>query len=372
MGNSITIDALRQELWTKELFDDVARDNFFGREGYMGADANNIVQVKRDLMKKKGDIQTFGLVTRLNGFGVTGDSDLEGNEEAQLSYAEQVAIDQIRNAVRTTGKLDAQKVTYDQIAEAREQLKLWMQEYIEQQIFLKLGGVTNTSLTNVHGTVVGTRATWSNTPDYIPDADTAYTGNRYRYLNAAGATAASGGMSSSSVLTLDIVTKAAMKARLAEPRIQPIQRGGDSFYVMFVHPYCAKDLRTSSAWKTAQQDAQRRGEKNPVFRGALGYWSNVLLVEHEMVPWLDVSVALNSFRGTAAGTDFAVDTARNLLCGRQAAVMAEAKNPTGLVLEKFDYQNKDGVAASFIGGIQKAVFNSKEFGVIAVDAYAAE
>ncbi|MBK8652221.1 MAG: DUF4043 family protein [Elusimicrobia bacterium] len=38
-----------------------------------------------------------------------------------------------------------------------------------------------------------------------------------------------------------------------------------------------------------------RGDKNPVFRGALGFWSNVLLLENEYVPWLDISVSGNSF-----------------------------------------------------------------------------
>jgi hypothetical protein len=99
--------------------------------------------------------------------------------------------------------------------------------------------------------------------------------------------------------------------------------------------------------------------------------SNVLLLENEFVPWLDVSVAGNSFRGAAVGTDCAVDTARNLLCGRQAVLMAQASSDETLVVEQFDYKNKDGVAVSFIGGMQKAMFNSKEFGVIAVDAAAA-
>jgi hypothetical protein len=100
-------------------------------------------------------------------------------------------------------------------------------------------------------------------------------------------------------------------------------------------------------------------------------WSNVLLIENEFVPWLDVSVAGNSFRGSASGTDCAVDAARALLCGRQAVLMAECSNPEALVVETFDYKNKDGVAASFIGGMQKAMFNSKEFGVVAVDTAAA-
>jgi N4-gp56 family major capsid protein len=367
MANTVSIDALRQELWSKELLDDVMRDveNIMQ---FMGEGPNNVVQVSRELAKRKGDTETFGLVARLSGSGVTGDSELEGNEEAMLSYSESVAIDQIRNAVRLSGKLDAQKTVYDQIKSAREVLRVWMKEFIARQIFLKLGGVTNTTLVDTNGVVVGTRCAWSNTPDYIPDADTT-AGSGARYLNAETTGAANA--AAADTMTLDLVTKAATKARLANPKIQPIESGGESFYVMYLHPLCARDIRISSDWKTAQENAQLRGEKNPVFRGALGYWSGVLLLENEFCPWLDVSVAGNSFRGAASGTNFAVDTARNLLCGKQAVLFAEASNPEALVVETFDYKNKDGVACSFIGGLQKAMFNSLEYGVIAVDAAAA-
>jgi len=367
MANTVTIDALRQELWSKELLDDVMRDVKNVMQ-FVGEDNNNIVQVSRELGKKGGDTETFGLVTRLSGDGVTGDDELEGNEEALNSYSEQVAIDQIRNAVRLKGKLDAQKVVYDQIKPARENLRIWMKEFIIRQIFLKLGGVTNTTLKDTNGVSISGRALWSNTPDYIPDADEAAgTGARYLCANTGGTDA----LGTSDKMTLDLVTKAATIAKLANPQIQPLDIDGDSFYVMFLHPLQARDIRLSSDWKTAQQNARERSEKNPVFKGALGFWSNVLLLENEFVPWLDVSEAGNSFRGAAVGTDCAVDCARALLCGRQAALMAECTNPEALVVEQFDYKNKDGVAASFIGGIQKAVFNSKEFGVIAVDTAAA-
>jgi N4-gp56 family major capsid protein len=367
MANSVSIDALRQELWSKELLDDVQRDVENVMQ-FMGEGQNNVVNVSRDLAKNKGDTQTFGLVARLTGAGVTGDSELEGNEESMSSYSEQVLIDQIRNAVRLNGKLDAQKTVYDQIKAGRENLRMWMKEFICRQIFLKLGGVTNTTLVDTNGVVVGTRAAWSNTPDYIPDADEAAgVGNRYICAETTGTDA----LAAADTMTLDIVTSAATKAQLANPKIQKIQSGGDSFYVMYLHPLCARDIRKSSDWKTAQQNARERGDKNPVFRGALGYWSNVLLLENEFVPWLDVSVAGNSFRGAATGTDCAVDCARNLLVGQSAVIMAEASNPDALVVETFDYKNKDGVAANWIGGIQKAMFNSLEYGVIAVDAAAA-
>jgi N4-gp56 family major capsid protein len=371
MANTISIDALRRELWAKELMADVIRDVENAMQ-FVGPDSNNVIQVSRELAKGKGDTETFGLVARLTGDGVTGDDELEGNEEAQLSYAEQVAIDQIRHGVRLKGKLDAQKVVYDQIASARENLRVWMKEFLVRQFFLKLAGVTNTTLVDTNGVGSSVRATWSNTPDYIADADTA-AGIGARYLRA-GTTASGDGaddLVAADVLTLDDVTKAATLAKLANPKIQPLSAGGDDFYVMFIHPLCARDIRMSDDWKDAQELAKVRSDKNPVFRGALGYWSNVLLLENEFVPWLDVSAAGNSFRGAASGTDYAVDCAANVLCGRQAVLMAEASNPEALVVEQFDYKNKDGVAGSFIGGLQKAMFNSKEFGVIVLDAAAA-
>lgn len=371
MANTVSIDALRQEVWSKDLLDDVMRDCENVMQS-MGAGQNYVVNVSRELSKKKGDTETFGLVARLKGDGVTGDDELEGNEEAMDSFAEQVAIDQIRNAVRLKGRLDKQKVVYDQIKPARENLKTWMKEFVCRQIMLKLGGVTNTTLVDTNGVVVGGRAAWSNTPDFIADADEAAgTGARYYRTGTTGIGDGTDDLVAGDTLTLDTITQVATMASLANPKIQKIQGDGVAYYILFVHPLCGRDLRKSADWKTAQENAKTRSEGNPVFRGALGFWSNVLILENEFVPWLDVSVAGNSFRGAATGTDCAVDCARNLLVGQSAVLMAEASNPEALVVEQFDYGNKDGVAASFIGGVQKAMFNSKEYGVIAVDAAAA-
>lgn len=366
MSNTVTISALQQSLWSKDLLDDVMRDVENVMQ-FMGEDVNNVIQTSRDLETKKGSNETFGMVARLKGDGVTGDDELEGNEESMLSYDENVAIDQIRNAVRLKGKLDAQKVVYDQIKSARENLRVWMKEFIIRQIFLKLGGVTNPTLVDTNGIVYSARATWSNTPDFIPDADEAAgSGNRYICAKSTGTDA----IASSDTMTLDLVTNAATYAKLANPQIQPLDVDGESIYVMFLHPLSVRDIRKSSDWKTAQENAKVRSDKNPVFRGALGYWSNVLLLENEFVPWLNIAVAGNSFRGAATGTDCQANVARNLLCGRQAVLMAQASSSDAIVVEQFDYKNKDGVAGSFIGGLQKAMFNSKEFGVIAVDAAA--
>jgi N4-gp56 family major capsid protein len=373
VANSISIDALRQELWAKELLEDVIKD-VQNVMKFMGTDDNNVVKVNKDLKTMGGDTETFGLIARLAGDGVTGDDELEGNEESMLSYSQSVAIDQIRNAVRLRGKLDAQKTVYDQIKSAREVLRIWMKEFYCRQILLKMAGVTNTFLVDTNGKSSSGRATWSNTPAFIADADTAAgTGNRYICAETTGAA----NLAAADILTLDIITNAATKAKLANPKIQPLTGDGEDFYVMYVHPLCARDLRKSSDWKTAQQNARQRSDNNPVFRGAIGYWSNVLILENEFVPWLNIvltstgATSNNSFRGVSTGTDYGANCAANILCGRQAVLMAEASEKDALVVEQFDYKNKDGVACNFMGGIQKTLFNSVEFATIQVDAAAA-
>jgi hypothetical protein len=72
MANTVSIDALRQELWAKELIDDVMRD-VENITRFMGEGPSNVIQVSRDLERSKGDQQTFGLVARLSGNGITGD-----------------------------------------------------------------------------------------------------------------------------------------------------------------------------------------------------------------------------------------------------------------------------------------------------------
>lgn len=365
MSNTISTSTLRANIWLKELHKDAMDNLYFSKRNMIGTDANNIVQIKDDLKKQKGDRVTFGLTTKIGG-GVTGDSELEGNEALVNSYGQSCIIDQIRNAVRLTGRLDEQKVAYDMRMDAKDQLSTWKAEFIERQIFMKLGGVTETNLTDVNGTVYSTYATWSNSPNVVPAADEAAgTGTRYVCAKSTGIDA----IAATDILTTNLITKARVKAQLISPRLQPIRVDGRDFFVMFIHPWQAADLKTaaSSVWAQAQRDAQVRGDNNPIFTGALGVWDNVILHEHEYVPTCQAS---NDF--DTAGTDCAVRVFRSILVGRQAAVMAECENPNGWVEETFDYKNKVGIETGMIGGIQKTAFNSLDYATITCDTGATD
>lgn len=349
---------------------DVQDSLYFAQRNMMGSDTNNIIQTKEDLKKNAGDRVTFGLTLKIGG-GITGDSELEGQEQAITSYAQSNIIDQKRNAVRLTGRLDEQKVAYDMRMDAKDQLAKWKVEFIERQLFMKMSGVTTTTLTDVGGVVYSGDATWSNSPNIVPVADEAAgTGTRYVCAKSTGIDA----IASTDILTTALITKARVKASISSlgtPAIQPLRVGGQNYYVMFVHPWQAYDLKTvsSSIWAQAQRDAATRGPENPIFTGALGIWDGVILHEHEYVCRAAAAAAF-SVGGTAVNSGASVF--RSLLCGRQAATFAECQNPQGFVEKEFDYDNKVGFATGLIGGIQKTAFNSIDYGIITVDTSATD
>jgi len=366
MANSVSIDALRPELWQKELYADVM-DNLYMSK-FMGEGKNNIVQIKSDLKKGKGDTVTLPLTAKLTGNGVTGDSELEGNEEARLAYSDSISIDQIRHAVRLTGRLDEKKNVYDMRMDAKDGLSVWMKEFVERQFFFKLAGVNNTSLTDVNGVAVAANCAWSNAPVQVPYADTA-AGYGDRYLCADYANGADS-LATTDLLTPELISRAKAKAKLASPKISPLMIEGKEYFVLFVHPWQAYELKNNATYAQAQREAQVRGDSNPIFTGALGVWDGVVIHEHEYVPFLDISVAGHNFNAAAAGTDISADCFRALLCGQQALGFVQTADSFRMVEKEFDYDNQVGYATSLIGGIQKITFNSKDYGVIAIDTAA--
>jgi len=151
--------------------------------------------------------------------------------------------------------------------------------------------------------------------------------------------------------------------------IQPIMVGGEKKYVLLLHPYQVTDLRQNTntgQWVDIQKAAAAsQGSGNPIFTGALGEYNGVVMHSHR-----------NVVRFSDYGAGGALPAARALFLGAQAAVLAFGNGGGQTVAryswkeELFDYGNQLGVAAGSIFGVKKSVFNSKDFGVIALDTYA--
>jgi len=292
-----------------------------------------MIQELTDLKAEKGNKINFGLGIKLSGSGVTGDAELEGNEEVMTDYEEDVSIDQIRNAVRLTGKMDEKQNAYDMRSSAKDRLADWMAEYIEKDLFYKLCGYTG--------------GTFANTP-------TAAASTRLVY---AGGQTSVGAITTAMKMDTKILDAAKQTAILASPKVRPLRINGKEYYVAILHPYDATNLRQDPVWNQAQREANVRGEDNPIFSGALGIYNGIVIHEHEYI------YRTNDGSGSAY-------VARNLLCGQQAGVLAWGK-PVDWVEEQFDYKNKWAIACGAIYGALKPMFNSVDYGVITMYAASA-
>jgi N4-gp56 family major capsid protein len=287
---------------------------------------------------------------QLSGDGVQGDGTLEGNEEALVTYSDNLFIDQLRNAVRSAGKMSEQRVPFSVREEAMMGLRDWWAGRIDYWFFNQLTGntlQTDQRYTGLQATIAPTTA----------------------QLLIQGQTSENS-ITSSDTATLTLIDRAVATAKTLSPVIRPIMVNGKPMYVAFFHPYQVYNLRTSGStagqWFDIQSKAMQGGdvEDNPIFTGALGVYNNVILHEAFRLP-----------NAQTSGGASKANTKRAVFCGAQAAVFAvgqkeDAEKPNW-VEQLFDYGNQLGVAGGMIAGLKKTQFNSADFGTIVLSSYAA-
>ena len=175
-------------------------------------------------------------------------------------------------------------------------------------------------------------------------------------------------LDSGDLFDLTWIDKALVVAKTTSPFIRPVRVDGKDMYVMFLHPYQVRDMRTSTStgqWLDIQKAAMQGGDTtgNPIFTGSLGVYNNVVLHESTRLPV-----------GTNAGTPITT-VRRAVFCGAQAASIAfgqgfDSVGGTKWTEKLFDYENQLGVSGAMIFGLKKNVFNSSDFATIVVSSYA--
>lgn len=333
MANTSVISALQKELWQKEVIIEAIEEMFFKQ--FMSGGTKSPITLKADFQKDKGNKITIPFVPKLSGEGIDGDSELEGNEEEMDQYSDDLYIDQKRNAVRLKGRMDEQKSAINLRKTAKEVVGMWLAEIMEKEFFRKGGGLTS--------------YTFSNTP-------TAPSTNRVIY---GGNATADSDIDSSDTMTLDVLFRISNKVKEMTPLLKPIKYKGKEYFVLIIHPRQRHTLMLDATYLTFMQDAERRGKDNPLISGADAVVDNLIIHVHNYVP---------TFSTWGSGSN--LPGARALLLGCQALALGIGKG-SGWVEKGFDYDNKWAIATGRIFGIQKLVFNSEDYGIVAVDTYAA-
>jgi N4-gp56 family major capsid protein len=345
---------LAVKLWSRKLFQEALKQTWMSK--FIGTDSNSVIQKLEDTQKGPGDRITQGLRVQLSGNGVSGDGTLEGNEEALTTYSDNVLIDQLRHAVRSSGKMSEQRIPFSVREEARMGLTDWWADRIDTALFNQLSGNTTQS---------DTKFTGSNATVAPSSGNIIYGDGQSTEANVIS-------HSASAIMSLKYIDYAVEKAKTMSPMIRPVKINGEDKYVLFLHPYQVTDLRVSTStgqWLDIQKAAMQGGQvsNNPIYTGALGEYNGVVLHMSTRIP--RTTVASDATSTTNAGAYRAV------FCGAQAGLLAfgqnSSENKTTWVEEMFDYGNQLGVSAGMIWGAKKAVFNSADFGTIVIATYAA-
>lgn len=307
--------ALVPKVWAKKVWHEGLKESYFDK--FTALDGSNVVHKNKDLENVKGDSVVFGLMMNLNGNGVEGNRQkLSGSEDTLNIYDFTVQTQLVRNAV-SRYEADDQKTQYDMLKEIKGALKQWLSDWLDNKLINRLS--------------------------YNPSS------GEVLYASAAGTQSS---ITANDKLTTTIISRAKRKAMMHAPKVQPIKVDGMDKYIMLVHPWAARDLKDDPKWLAAQQNANIRGSKNPIFTGALGEYDGVILYEYERV--------LSSNIGASSA-----NVCQNLLLGKQAACFAVAR-PAKHIEQMDDYGNIAGNGIAFYGAVEKTNFNGKDYGVINV------
>lgn len=333
--------------WDADFYKEYIRANRFSR--YQGTDANAVIQLKEGLTKKPGDALTISLVKALSGAGVTGNTLLEGSEEAISNYGQQITIAAYRNGVALTG-WEEQKTAMGVRAHAKPLLKDWAMELNRTKVISAMGAVVPSA-----GTPVAyASATATQRDEYIvSNAD------RILFGAAKSNTAATFALSLANLDSVnDKFTSASVSlmkriAKLADPIVRPVRVNDDEeWYVAFADSLSFRDLKASLA--TVHADAMQRGKGNPLFTDGDLVYDGVIIRE---VP------EIGALSGSAT-------TGQVFLCGAQAIGHVIGKRWASKTEER-DYGFVNGVAVEGYFGTEKLVFNGKQNGMVNGYFYAA-
>ena len=415
-------DALAVKVWAKKLFVESLKSTILDK--FIGTDNNSAIQVKDDLSKGSGDKITYGLRMQLGGDGTIGDSTLEGNEEALTTFTDAIYIDQLRHAVKVVGNMSQQRVNFDIRAEAQSGLVDWWADRLDTSYINQLASNENagarTDLSVANAAITGLNSidkiyTVSQTTDtgdgntITPDVETrgvipvgvgSSTESKtldewYKWEEALACENADAGGTNKAkgYFQLSMLDTAVVKARTMQTPIRPIKLNGMECYVAILHPYQILDLRRNTnngQWMDIQKSAMMGGQitNNPIFTGAIGMYNGVIIHEDARIPRIGASG--KSSLGTSLGAHAAdgvndqtattkanwKDITRGIFLGAQSGCIAFGRS-YGLsgsnVKFKWtevlnDYENQLGVSAALVYGCKKTVFDSKDFGTLALSS----
>lgn len=355
-------DAKAVKKWSGELAIDTARKSYFNKKFVgQGVQSSMPIQQLVALENGAGDNISFDLSMQLKTTPIEGDNILEGNGEDLKFYTDSLYVDQARHEVNPGGRMTQKRTLHDlrKVAKARE--SEWWARMFDEQFFMYLSGGRGANEDYIFPLGYAGRA---NNGFDAPDAE---------HLLYAGTASSKATVAATDTMSLTLIDKAKTRASMMGggtggiPQVQPIMVDGEEHFVVVMNPWQEYNLRTASGtgqWLDIQKAAAAsEGRNNPIFKGSLGMYNNVVLHSHK---------AVIRYKDYGAGGD--VHAARALFMGEQAGVVAFGSPGSGMRFdwheEMVDRGNQIAISTRSIFGMKKARFNGRDFGLISLDTAA--
>lgn len=343
---------------------DTARISYWNRK-FMGKgeEAPTPIQMLPHLENDAGEQISYDLSVQLKMEPVEGDDTLEGQEEKLKFYTDNVYIDQLRGGVNTGGRMTRKRTIHNLRKIARKRQSEWWGRVFDELFFMYGSGARGINSDYIFRT------------SYTGFANNSFSAPDSEHILYGGAGTSKASLVAGDIIDLNLIDKAKTRATMMgggvqeTPQIQPIMIEGEEHYCVVMNPWQEYDLRTNAAtgqWLDIQKAAAAaEGRKNPIFKGALGMYNEVILHCHKG------AIRFNDY---GAGSN--IEATRALFMGRQAMVCAFGSPGTNLRFdwheESRDNGNQAVITTSTICGIKKTQFNSKDFGMISLDTAAVD
>lgn len=296
------------------------------------------IQEMANAGKGSGDRQRYNLYPSMENISwKVGNETLEGSEANPEPTTDDINIEEYRAAVRYEMNLNEIRLATNLPQEAQSLLKTAVRVQIERLIMNTATG---------KGDGVRTGGTEAISHFVLP----------------------AGRANKASIVATDLLTPAQISrakyyalngyesgSGVVRPPLRPFMIEGSPHLLLVITPFQAYDLVRNSEFQQARREAEVRGEKNPLFTGAVGVWDGVIIKTHNMVPTTLIS-----------GSDY---YAESFLIGQQGLAWCWGKEPK-MILSQFDYEKYTGVAFDMICGVNKSRFTLNgtvyDYGIIGV------
>jgi N4-gp56 family major capsid protein len=367
------LSSARKILWANELWKAGRDQSFWFKNGFIGKsdnDTNSVIQRVTKLTETERGMEcVMQIVLDMQGDGVVGDNELEGNEEPLQNDTQTIRIDQLRHGNKSKGEMAEQATVIRFRAQSKDKLTFWLSDKLDELMFLTVSGVSYQYTYN------GATRINSQLPELTFAGDVvAPSTNRQLYAGTATSTST---LTSSN--TMNWATCVAANTFAFEKRIRPIRDGGRNYYVMLMHARQKRDLVLDPTYLNIVKSAEQRTSKNPLFTGAVANVDGIIVHWHNKV--YNTSGLASGSKWGSGGT---VDGAQALLLGAQAGAIATIGQMYWREAVLTDYGNRPGIGVGRKLGMLKPQFLSiyddtlgtttptrQDFGVVSVYTAAA-